>query len=46
LCFSFFANYNKNDEVWKITWVGDVESMGRRGMDIGFWCENQKEREH
>jgi hypothetical protein len=26
-------------------WEGYVAGIGRRGMSIGFWCENKKERE-
>jgi hypothetical protein len=27
-------------------WAGHVERMGRRGLHIGYWWENQKERVH
>jgi hypothetical protein len=27
-------------------WEGHVARMGRRGMHIGYWWENQKERYH
>jgi hypothetical protein len=26
--------------------AGHVERMGERGMHVGYWCENQKERDH
>jgi hypothetical protein len=26
--------------------VRHVTRIGRRGMHIGYWCENQKERDH
>jgi hypothetical protein len=30
----------------KSTYVGHVACIGTRGMNIGFWCQNQKERDH
>jgi hypothetical protein len=26
--------------------AGHVARMGRRGMDMGYWWENQEERDH
>jgi hypothetical protein len=30
----------------RMRWTGHVARMGRRGMDIGYWLESQKERDH
>jgi hypothetical protein len=30
----------------RMRWAGHVARMGRRGMHIEFWWENQKERDH
>jgi hypothetical protein len=30
----------------RMRWAGHVERMGRRGMHIGYWWENPKERVH
>jgi hypothetical protein len=29
----------------RVTWVGHVTRMGRRGMHIGYWWGSQKERD-
>jgi hypothetical protein len=33
-------------KVRKIRWAGRVARMGKRGMNIEFWWETQKERDH
>jgi hypothetical protein len=30
----------------RMKWAGHVARMGRRGIDIGFWWENQKKRDN
>jgi hypothetical protein len=30
----------------RMKWEGNVASVGRRGMHIRFWLENQKEGDH
>jgi hypothetical protein len=30
----------------RMRWAGHAARMGRRGMHIGYWWENQKERAH
>jgi hypothetical protein len=30
----------------RMRWAGNVARMGRWGMHIGYWWENQKERHH
>jgi hypothetical protein len=27
-------------------WAGHIAQTGRRGMNIGYWWENQKGRDH
>jgi hypothetical protein len=29
----------------RIKWAGHISRMGKRGMHIGYWWENQKERD-
>jgi hypothetical protein len=30
----------------RMRWAGHVARMGRRGMHVGYWWGNQKERDH
>jgi hypothetical protein len=30
----------------RMRWAGHAARMGRRGIHIGYWWENQKERHH
>jgi hypothetical protein len=30
----------------RMRWAGHVARMGRRGMHVGYWWANQKERDH
>jgi hypothetical protein len=30
----------------RMRWVGHVARLGRRGMNIGYWWESQKKRDH
>jgi hypothetical protein len=30
----------------RMRWVGHLAQMGRRGMYIEYWWENQKEKDH
>jgi hypothetical protein len=30
----------------RLRWTGHIVRMGRRGIHIGYWRENQKERDH
>jgi hypothetical protein len=30
----------------RMRWTGHVARMGLRGMNIGYWWESQKERNH
>jgi hypothetical protein len=30
----------------RLRWAGQVARMGRRGMEVGFWGESRKERDH
>jgi hypothetical protein len=30
----------------RMRWAGHIARLGRKGMHIGFWWENQKEGDH
>jgi hypothetical protein len=44
--FVLFSKYNQNYQVKEMRWVENVARMERTGTRVGYWRENQKERDH